>query len=391
MLQRVSRATASLFCAFAAAFLTTSDPSHAATVQADVVGHAVWGNFVGNHTIGGPGRYKVALRGQAPFAACFNKFSTYLIASPNNTGYSKGNGGSIKISVQRLDSADLPSGQVLGAAAAYNPGLASGGLASGQTVAGTLFREVTFPTAACLTAGQKFAIVFENVAPDPVNNYLGVNTLGVARASNSPALSPIWRTLMLQNGRWVIRLPNEYHTPIMRLCRSSDNACIVQTYMETAGPQRIGAKVQARQILNPAKTRTVRTCRLTLTRATSTATTVRVGLTTLASPSTYLAGNTAFANVSISALPVVGSGFAASEVSLTLPAPVTLTGGVLYTLLITTPTSGGIYLAPVKDGTPYFATSSGFGAKVGRAQFNAGSGWKDWDVGARSDFQAYCQ
>ena len=69
----------------------------------------------------------------------------------------------------------------------------------------------------------------------------------------------------------------------------------------------------------------------------------------------------------------------------------TLTGGVLYTLLITTPTSGGIYLAPVKDGTPYFATTSGFGAKVGRAQFNTGSGWKDWDVGARSDFQAYCQ
>jgi hypothetical protein len=70
---------------------------------------------------------------------------------------------------------------------------------------------------------------------------------------------------------------------------------------------------------------------------------------------------------------------------------VTLTGGALYTLLITTPTSEGIYLAPVKDGSSYFATTSSFGAKVGGAQINPGPDWKDWDVGARSDLQVYCQ
>jgi len=389
MQQRLLRALA-VFACVASPGCFNNPVASAPISPSSVYGNAVWGNFVGNHTIGGSMRAKVALRGKAPFAGCFDRFETYFIAAPSNTGYSKGDGGDIRVSIQTLNASDVPSGTVVGAPVTYSPRLSNGALASGQTVAGTLFPELRFPSAACLTAGQKFAIVFENVDPDPVNNYMGVNTLGVSMPTNSPVLDPIWSTYMQgSGGSWFKRVwSNESHVPIFRLCTSA-GACIAQTYMETAGARTIGGTARARQLMRPSTTVTIRSCTLTLARTSSSATSVRIGIATTSG--TYLNGGSAYTNVNISSLPVQTGTYQVSQVRATFPAAVTLTAGVQYALVISSPTSGGVRLAPVKDGSSYFVTNSSFEGSTSRAQYSSdGSSWSDWSY-SYADLQFYCQ
>jgi hypothetical protein len=392
MQQRILRALALAACALTPACLVGSLPASSANiVPSSVYGNAVWGNFLGNHTVGGAGRYKVALRGQTPFAGCFDRLEVYFIASPNNPGYSKGDGGDIRVSVQTLNANDLPSGTVVGAPApTYSPNLnpATGALRSGQTVAGTLFPELRLAAPACLAAGQKFAVVFENRDPDPSNNYLGVETLGVKMPKNSAVVDPIWAAFMQSSGgSWFKRVwADESHVPIIRLCTSS-GGCIVQTYMQNAGAKLVGGTAKARQLMTPPTSLTVRSCKLTLARARSSATTVRVGLATTAGA--YLNGGSAYKDVSISALPVVSSGLRASEVTATFPAPVTLTAGVQYALTVTSATSGGVWAAPVQDGVGYFNTTSGFGGTRDWAQYSSGTSWTNWNA-TLADLQFYC-
>jgi len=198
---------------------------------------------------------------------------------------------------------------------------------------------------------------------------------------------------MWSSGRgWVVRLPDEFHLPILRLCRNSDGACLLQTYMESAGPQRIGGSAKARQILNPDRAVTLRSCRLTLGRASSAATKVRVGLTALGGGG-YLNGGSAYADIGLAGLPVVGSGYQAQEVTAVFPAPVTLAAGAQYALEITSPTSGGVWLGPMQDGAGYFNTAGGFGGQVGRAQYSGGggsTGWSNWQNEPAADLQFYC-
>jgi hypothetical protein len=157
--------------------------------------------------------------------------------------------------------------------------------------------------------------------------------------------------------------------------------------MQNAGARLVGGSAKARQLMTPPTSLRVRSCKLTLARASNSATTVRVGLATLAGA--YLNGGSAYADVNISALPVVSSGLRASEVTATFPAPVTLTAGVQYALMITSATSGGVWVAPLQDGVGYFNSTSGFGGTRDWVQYSSGTVWTDWNA-TLADLQFYC-
>jgi hypothetical protein len=90
------------------------------------------------------------------------------------SGYSGGTGGSMRISVQ-ADQGGVPSGIAL-ATLSFIPG----------NPAGASFTQAAFPSAATLTAGRVYYIVFENSDPAPTVNYISVNELFVYGSLLSP-------------------------------------------------------------------------------------------------------------------------------------------------------------------------------------------------------------
>jgi hypothetical protein len=91
--------------------------------------------------------------------------------------YSGGTGGTMRISVRPDDGAGAPSSTVL-ASATYVPGNPSGGW--------THFDAVSFGSPATLSRGTRYYIVFEDVDPNPIANYVSVNELFVYGATLTP-------------------------------------------------------------------------------------------------------------------------------------------------------------------------------------------------------------
>jgi hypothetical protein len=365
------------------------------------VGHAVWGNFVGNHTMGGPNLSRVALTGKNMFGSqvCFDRIETHFIAEAGGTGYSAGNGGSVRVGVHSLNADGSPNALVGGWTPLYSPNLVNGWITAQQTVPGTLWPELYFSSPACLSAGQKFALVYENGAGSPATNYMGVNTRGVSLPANSPAVDPVW-TVWQKHGAnaWFERTwPTESHVPTFRLCDGPppNGQCIGQPYMERADPKSVGGSVQVWQEVRSSTTRTCQTLRLTLSRRLSTGTVVRLGVRSLTGG--FLAGQ--YVDVSLSGLPVVGTDpnlgpFTVSEVVGTLPSAVTLTANTTYRLWAGNGAAGSLWFSPMQSGYPdYFETDESYGGTTLKARYSPDNDATrlDWDAETIHDLQFYCE
>lgn len=92
-------------------------------------------------------------------------------------GYSAGNGGTMKISVQTDNGSGYPSGSIL-ASLTFEPGNPAGGW--------TTYKRYSFPSPATLIAGRKYYIVFQNVDPAPRTNYISINNVVVLRGTTIP-------------------------------------------------------------------------------------------------------------------------------------------------------------------------------------------------------------
>jgi hypothetical protein len=327
-----------------------------------VLGNAIRAHYLNNETIGRSG-FRVAFRGQAPAAACYSTLQVYHIASDAKAGYSAGTGGTVRVHVETLNAGDLPSGVAVGGSATWTPSLASGAVPTGQD-SHYLFHTYTLSSAACLAAGQKFVILFENVDPNQANNWLGVEGIAASGSAEFPALDPIWAVYMyepgVQGGPWVRREP-PYSTdkPIMRFC-TAGGSCITQTYFQNGGSQPVGGAAKARQLLTSPAGGTVQTCYIDAARASTSVARVRVGLTTIAGA--FLAGGAAYTDADASPLPVASTGLAGGQLKVTLPAPVTV------------------------------GANGGWGGTTDYAQYNSGSGWVAWPgQGQLSDLSAYCE
>lgn len=92
------------------------------------------------------------------------------------TDYSRGTGGTMKISVQ-TDNGGKPSGIVL-SSLTFKPGNKAGDW--------TRYDRHYFASPATLTAGRKYYVVFQNVDPSPKSNYISINNIAVLRGATSP-------------------------------------------------------------------------------------------------------------------------------------------------------------------------------------------------------------
>jgi hypothetical protein len=354
-----------------------------------VLGNAIRAHYLNNEIIGRSG-YKVLFRGQAPAAACYSTLQVYHMAAGGGTGYSAGTGGTVRVHLETLNASDLPSGTAIGGSATWAPALVGGGLPSGQN-SHYLFHTYTLASAACLSAGQKFGLVFDNVDPNPSANWISVNTITASGSAQFPALDPVWAVYMLQNGTWVRREPPySSDVPTMALCPAS-GACLSQTYMQNGGDRTVGGAAAARQFLTPPTGGTVRACHIDATRSSTSVTRVRVGLTSTAGA--YLNGGSAFVDADATALPVGSSGLGGGQLTVTLPAPVAVTAGVQIALQVSAPSlpAGSVHIAAIEDGVNYFPRPGGWGGTADYAQYNGGQGWAAWPgQSTYSDLSAYC-
>jgi hypothetical protein len=127
-----------------------------------------------NIHVGGPDGERVAHR----FVASTTSALTAIrFAQRGGSGYSGGNGGTMRISVQTDNGHGAPSGTRL-ASLNYSPGNPGGGWWT--------WLNRSFPSPATLTTGHTYYIVFENIDPSPQSNYISVNELFVYGSILSP-------------------------------------------------------------------------------------------------------------------------------------------------------------------------------------------------------------
>jgi len=169
----------------------TATPTTVLTPTGIVYGPAIAIDTKDNLPVGGPGLGKVAHRFRASTSSALTAIR--WAQRGGSGGYAAGDGGSYLISVE-ADVNGQPSGTPL-ASLTYTAGWPGGAWAP--------FNQQTFASPATLTAGNLYDIVFENVAADPVGNFISVNEVFIYNYTYSPrqvALSNDYAILYSQNG-----------------------------------------------------------------------------------------------------------------------------------------------------------------------------------------------
>lgn len=115
-----------------------------------------------------------------------------LLAS--GTNYSKGTGGTIRVTIRPDDGSaqHLPNMNVVLASAVFRPNL-------GSHPKSTFPRDIQFPAAPWLQAGRLYHVLIENIDPNSANNYISVDYAVTHRINGRPSRwlnSRDWSTLM---------------------------------------------------------------------------------------------------------------------------------------------------------------------------------------------------
>ena len=172
-------------------------------VTTGVYGPGIAADSRANQQVGWTNRARVAYR----FRATVTGQATSLrVQERGGNVYSGGNGGTIKASIQTDDNG-IPSGTVL-ASVTWSPGNPVGDW--------EVWPQHTFDAPASLTAGTLYHLVFENVATDPVANYISLNMLFTFGADDDAAprrLSDDFATLYAH--------ALDVEAPVRLHCRSS--------------------------------------------------------------------------------------------------------------------------------------------------------------------------
>lgn len=164
---------------------------------------SIGGDTPANTQIGGvnAGGYNTKLSGRfrAGTSSTLTSVRIYIIAN-GNTGYSRGTGGTIDVTLQTDDGTTNhgPSGIVL----------ARTTFASGNPSAIGLLPRITFPSPASVVAGQLYHVVFRNIDPSPSLNYISINGLYTWQpvTPRQPKYSDVdWGQMVDQGAGWTQR------------------------------------------------------------------------------------------------------------------------------------------------------------------------------------------
>lgn len=341
-----------------------------------------------NAEIGGGARIIPAIRFRAEHSGTLSAIKLYFIfytAEDGRPGYGKGDGGDLRIEVRTDDGTvnHFPSSTVLSTlniadpmnrdrnAPVYAEGDGLGGRATVN------YWEMPMPPAS-LVAGQLYHIVLTNTAPDPVNNYVSINSL--YNAANTPNVQPgisdtDLRMLEFYSGAW---RPRNYDTPIYEV-HYTDGAIRGQGYYGTSVsfPNSIYGVNRVRETFVPPATRSVSSVRVRLR---------KVGAP---GPLTFRLERGDGTLVESGTLPSSAVPTTDAWVTYTFAQTRTLTGGQRYNLVLSaTGDASNLYsIFQLLDGNLAHFRAQPF--PEGTGEIDTGTGWHEPFQYAGSDWQAY--
>ncbi len=287
--------------------------------------------------------------------------------------YSGGTGGTMRITIQ-TDAAGFPSGAVLGSAT-YQPGNPGGAWAKFDAV----------PISAPVTMGQRYHVVFEDVGPDPADNYISVNELfvyGPTVIPRQPAFTDAdYAVLSAKAGTWKVADNYTADMDVSYADGTHDGMAYIQNMIEYYGTIS-GASAVREHFTLSGGARSVSSASVRVRRANG-------GDPLVIS---LLQGDTVLARGSVAAADIAQSeagGDTGGSVwaPITFPA-VTLADKTTYDLVLTTAPTSTYTAAPLREGTDVGLLSWAFRDGSGQRSSN-GSNWSNLFEKSPVDLQFY--
>jgi hypothetical protein len=334
-----------------------STPSHVGSVaQADALGNTV---------IGGSDRTQLAFRFRATWTGTVVAVRVYVIKNVNGrSGYSEGDGGTMRIALQGDGAGHLPNGRNV-ASARFRP------LQSG------FWPLVRFDKPADVVKGRLYHVVFTNVGSDPSSNYASINALYSASRLGSAPTVPDGLAVYESDGggsggsHWFPRRsrPNEYYLPIMDVVGGRGGQHDGLGYMEVWDPKPIGGDAGVRQLIRTgSKTTTIQGVWLRVQRDGGSGAPLILSI--------EKSGGGTLASGSVAAAKVHANDAGWVYTRFDKPAKVAPDSDI--TLTASASSSSAYEAFPLRKGTE-FGFSRSLQYSRGYAQFNDGDGWVGWD------------
>jgi hypothetical protein len=329
-----------------------------------------------NTPVGKAADFQVSYRFRASHSGALKALRPFFIWSATTPGYALGTGGSVRIQLQSDDGSGghNPSGTTLGTALAAMPVNDSVGF----------YPLLPFTPQPQLQAGSLYHAVFSNIDPDPVNNWVCLDSAYMDHASSpmQPTvpdldLATLWR--QTSAGAWSLRRtgPLESYTPILEL-DYADGASQGQGYMEfwIGNPKPISGAQAVRE-------------RFTVSGGDRLVVSASVRAKYVSGPGPLgirleQADGTLIDQGSVANLPVTPGLSGAAWAKVAFAAPRRLLAGQTYHLLLSAPADTVFTTFPMRKGSDKgFQPTTVF--TDGYAQFNAGGGWVGWDQWGQLD------
>jgi hypothetical protein len=310
-------------------------------------------------------------------------------------GYSMGDGGTFKISIQTDDGTTnhYPSGKILDSVT-FNP-----------TNSGSGNSRNFFPNKPLLTEGQIYHVVWENIHPYYETNYISVNDVWSANDySRNPDFIGDYAVIVNANGSWGYKAEETYDkfTAVMDLAYENglhEGQTYMQAFYESGSSDteivgRIEGSRQARELF------TVQGGNKTVTAAS-----VRAGREYGSDPLTIALKNSSGSTLGSGTVPASAVGFFDNYiadrsksrdngdwVTVNFNSPITLNEGSTYQLVMTAPSGTRYNMTPIRyEGRDDIELES-WAFREGRAQLSrdGGKNWEDnYNFQPYSNYQFY--
>ena len=360
--------TAALQCNVTVKGVTTTYLQDVPVVAKPAATPAFYGSGFGadslaNTQLGGPNLNAVSYRFQSKHACALDSIRVFFIWSAIKFGYQAGEGGTIRVDLLADDNsaAHLPTGPSL-ATVSY----------SNIITTGNFYPSLAFATPAVLKGGALYHLVFTNIDPTPITNYVSLDSI-YTNAQTAPMQGCIpdadWAVLVKSGaGAWKTRIG---FTPTLELS-FADGGHQGNGYVEvwSTAPQIVSGSDSVRE-----------TFKVTGPSRTFTKVAVRMKLVAGNSPLTVSLEETDGTVIERATIPA--SSFlqcTPAWATATFPLSHVLASGVSYNLVFTSPADTQYAAYPMRKGADKgFSNATYF--PDGFAQFTTATGnlgWKGW-------------
>ena len=317
-----------------------------------------------NTVLGGPSLNTVSYRFQAKHASALRSIRVFFIWSLLKTGYQAGQGGTIQVDLMADDGSaqHLPKG----------PSLAT--VSYGNIIAqNDNYPDLAFANPAILTGGALYHLVFSNIDPSPMLNYISLDSLytNAQTAPMQPSIADANFAMLVRSGTaaWKLR---EGFTPTLEL-DYADGGSQGNGYMEvwSTNPKTISGVAMAREtfkVSGPARAFTKIMVRLQRTAGASPLT-----LRLETSDGTLIEQGTVPA---ASVLPGVPA-----WVTCSFPLSQSLASGAAYHLTLSSPADTQYSIFPIRRGLDKgFSDYTAFPDGYAQYTTTGAAGWTGWDM-----------